>query len=372
MNQFDTSITFPNGVTLKNRLVMSPMTTLQSYYEGTVTQDEIDYYTRRAKGLGAIITGAANVEPLGKGWQGELSVAEDDKIAQLSKLAHSIQSQGSKAILQIFHAGRMTFPATLSGEQPVSASAVPAEHRDPNTHAAVPRSMTNAEVYATIAAFGDATHRAIQAGFDGVELHGANTYLLQQFFSPHSNRRTDEFGGSIDKRYTFIEKTLESVFAAVDQYADRPFIVGYRFSPEEFTNPGITFEDTGYLVNKLVQTKLDYLHVSLDNYKRVSIADNYKNQTILEYLHRMIDNKKPLIGVGGVRTREDVQNVLGSADLVAVGQQMLVDPDWPLKLANNADDAMINDEFKDAIEYTPLNAPLYDFLVERYGSIPNI
>lgn len=348
------------------------MTTLQSYYEGTVTQDEIDYYTRRAKGLGAIITGVANVEPLGKGWQGELSVADDDKIPQLSKLAHSIQSQGTKAILQIFHVGRMTFPEVLLGQQPVSASGIAAHHRDPNMHAAVPRAMTNDEVYTTINAFGEATRRAIQAGFDGIELHGANTYLLQQFFSPHSNRRDDEFGGSREKRFTFIDKVIESVFAAVDKYAERPFIVGYRFSPEEFTNPGITFDDTLFLVNQLVQTKLDYLHVSSNNYDRVSIYDGYKDKTILEYISEAIDNQKPLVGVGGVRTRDDVQNVLKTTDLVAIGQQMLVDPDWPLKLANHADAEMIKDDFKNAIEYVPFNAPLYKFLVERYHSTPNI
>lgn len=232
--------------------------------------------------------------------------------------------------------------------------------------------MTIKEVHATIEAFGAATKRAIKAGFDGVELHGANTYLIQQFFSPHSNRRTDKYGGDRQRRLTFINELLDSVFRAVAQHANRPFIVGYRFSPEEFTNPGITLEDTLTLVDTLSGFRLDYLHVSLDDHHRISIAKNFQEQRILTYIHQAIAGKKPLVGVGGVRTREDVADVLRDAELVAIGQQLLVDPDWPHKLATGADQDMVTAEFKDAIKFVPFNAPLYNFLVERYQSTPNI
>ncbi len=108
MTSFNEPLKFKSGVTLRNRLMMSPMTTTQSFYNGSITHDEIDYYTQRATGLGAVITGAANVEDLGKGWHGELSIAHDTMLPGLSALAHGIQSQGAKAIVQIFHAGRMT------------------------------------------------------------------------------------------------------------------------------------------------------------------------------------------------------------------------------------------------------------------------
>ncbi len=142
MSDYDTPLTFKSGVSLTNRLIMSPMTTQQSFYNGTVTRDEIQYYADRAKGLGAVITGAANVQPLGKGWPGELSIASDDMLPQLHALASAIQAQGAKAIVQIFHAGRMTHAATLGGQQPVSASATPNK-----AGGAIPHALTVEEIY---------------------------------------------------------------------------------------------------------------------------------------------------------------------------------------------------------------------------------
>lgn len=348
------------------------MTTVQSFFDGTLTQDEIQYYAARAKGVGAVITGSANVQDNGKGWQGELSIAHDDKLPELKQLASVIHNGGAQAIVQLFHGGRMSEPEALLGKQALSASAVPAHHRDPKVLSLTPRAMTVEEIHETVSAFGDATRRAIQAGFDGVELHGANTYLLQQFFSPHSNRRTDAYGGSQEKRYVFIKEVLDSVFQAIDTYADKPFIVGYRFSPEEFTTPGLSFENTLYLVNQLVQTRLDYLHVSLNDYRRITVSDQYQEKSILQYIHETIAGKKPLIGVGGIRTRQDITNVLNHAELAAVGQQLLIDPNWVQKLITQHDADFVTGNFADAINYTQLSRPLYDFLVARYHSTPNI
>lgn len=371
MVTYDESFKFQSGVTVKNRLFMSPMTTLQSFFDGTITTDELNYYAERANGVGAVITGVANVEAGGKGWEGQLSVADDVYLPGLTKLASTIKSQGARAILQIFDAGRMSTPEALNGKQAVSASAVAAQHGNGKAKSAVPREMTVDEIHTTIAAFGEATRRAIQAGFDGIELHGANLYLIQQFFSPHSNRRTDEYGGSREKRYTFIKELLASVFAAVDQYADRPFLVGYRFSPEEFTEPGITLDDTFYLVDQLAETRLDYLHVSLSSYDRKSRSAKYQDKSILAYLHDYLAGRKPLIGVGGVRNRQTVTGLLQDAEFAAVGQQLLVDPTWVQKLETGHDADMVTADFVDAIDYTHFNRPLYNFLVARYASEPN-
>ena len=356
MTTFDQPLTFKSGVTLANRLMMSPMTTQQSFYNGTVTQEEIHYYAERAKGLGAVITGAANVQATGKGWPGELSIEADTFLPELGQLARAIQAQGAKAIVQIFHAGRMTHAATLGGTQPVSASAVPAERPD----AEVPRELTVPEIQAIVTAFGSATRRAIQAGFDGVELHGANTYLLQQFFSPHSNRRTDDYGGDRTRRYRFIHEVIDAVFAAVDRYATRPFLVGYRVSPEEYETPGIRVADTLWLLKQLGETRLDYVHLSLNDYTRVAKEAEYQDQSLLAYARAALP-ATPLVGVGGVRTRQDVANVLGTADLVAVGQQLLYDPTWAVKLANGADDAMLTAPFSEAVDFVPLTTPLHHF-----------
>lgn len=321
-------IVLPNGMKLKNPIVMAPMTTKMSFYDGVITQDELAYYKLRSGEVGAVITAAANVQDGGKGWEGELSIANDAMIPGLSQLAAAIKRNGTKAILQIFHAGRMTSSAILRGRQPVSASAIPAE-RD---NAEIPRALSDQEVTQLIADFSAAAVRAVQAGFDGIELHGANTYLIQQFFSPHSNQRTDQWGGSLEKRYHFINELVDAVVQAVRDTADRPFIIGYRFSPEEYETPGISFEDTLFLVDHLANKPLDYLHVSLNDFTRTAASAAYQSQPMLAYLHEQIAGRVPLIGVGGVQTGDDAEELLKNAEMAAVGKALLMDPHWTLKV----------------------------------------
>lgn len=358
MRKLEEKLTLKSGVELKNRLMLAPMTTTQSFYDGALTSDEIAYYAARAGGVGAVITGTAYVQDNGKGWDGELSIADDAMIPGLRKLATAIQEKGAKAIIQIFHIGRMTSSKVLNGEQTVSASSVAAERPD----AEVPRALSEDEIYQIIKNFGEATRRAIESGFDGVEVHGANTYLIQQFFSPHSNRREDKWGGTLEKRYTFIKEVLDEVFATVKKHAQSPFIVGYRFSPEEFEKPGISLDDTMYLLKQLVKTDLDYVHVSLNDYKRKSISQDYQDKTILQYVHAIVENNIPLVGVGGVRTQEQAEELLQDAEFAAVGKQLIVEPDWAEKvLANKASTASA--PFEELFRQVPITHPLYTFLI---------
>ncbi|OJG82031.1 hypothetical protein RV10_GL001895 [Enterococcus pallens] len=327
-------LTFKRGLVLKNRVFMAPMTTKMSFYDGVVTQDEIEYYSMRAGEIGAVITGAANVQEDGKGWEGELGVYDDKFIPGLAKLASGIKRNGTKAILQIFHGGRMTNSQVLRGVQPVSASAVAAER--PN--AEVPRAMESEEVVALISNFAAATKRAIAAGFDGVELHGANTYLIQQFFSPHSNRREDEWGGSLEKRFHFVEELVKAVTAVVDESGADGFIVGYRFSPEEYETPGIRFEDTLYLVDHLADMPLDYLHISLNQADKRSASEDYQEKSMMAYVYEKLAGRLPLIGVGDVRTGQDAEEILAKADGVAIGKALLMDPNWLPKAVNGQEE----------------------------------
>lgn len=334
MKKVDDDFTFYRGLKIKNRIMMAPMTTKMSFENGEITLDEANYYALRSGELGAVITGAANVQDVGKGWEGELSVSKDEMHDSLAQLASAIKRNGTKAILQIFHAGRMNNSKILRGKQPISASAIPAERQ----HAEVPREMTENEILELIQDFSKATIRAIRAGFDGIEIHGANTYIIQQFFSPHSNRRTDKWGGSVEKRFEFVKQLVSSVIKTVDENAENPFIIGYRFSPEEFESPGISFNDTLYLVENLCKEKLDYLHISLNNYRRKSVAKNLQDKTILEYIHDTINGTIPLVGVGGVNKIKHVDEVLNHAELVAVGNALLVEPHWTSKILNNKEE----------------------------------
>ncbi|MNB74834.1 NADH oxidase [compost metagenome] len=321
---------FANGLTLKNRVVMAPMTTMSSFYDGSITNDEVDYYAERAGGPGMIITGVAYVTEGGRGFEGELSIADDSKIKGLSKISRAIHKDGTKAVMQIFHAGRKSNSKILRGTQPQSASAIAAAYpKDSET----PRELTSEEIESIIEDFGTATERAIKAGFDGVELHGANTYLLQQFFSENSNHRSDKWGGSFENRMRFPLSVINKVTSVVKKYADKPFIVGYRISPEEIETPGIRLDDSLAFAKALIDTSIDYIHLSIGSYKRTSLNNSDDKEPILTKFVQTLDNKIPLIGVGSVERSEDAEEVITSgAALVAIGREFIREPKWVQKV----------------------------------------
>lgn len=331
------TFTFKNGVTLKNKVVMAPMTTMSSFYNGMVSKDELDYYAKRAGGPGMVITAVANVTPNGKGFEGELSATSDEMIPSLRSLAETIQSKGAKAVLQIFHAGRKTFARIIGGEQPVSAGTVKALYPEDSE---TPRALTSDEIEAIIKDFGQAAKRAIIAGFDGVELHGANTYLLQQFFSENSNQRTDTWGGNRDERMTFAKAVIKEVQSVIDKYATKPFILGYRLSPEEIEKPGIRLEDSLYFVKK-IKHDVDYIHLSMGSYLRTSLNNPEDKKPILNYFIETIGPEVPLIGLGSVETPNEAQEVINKgASLVAMGRELLREPNWVEKVQRNDENSI--------------------------------
>ena len=188
--------------------------------------------------------------------------------------------------------------------------------------------MTVEEIQQVIAAFGRATTLAIEAGFDGVEIHGANGYLLQQFFSGHSNRRTDAWGGSVEKRMRFPLAVVDAVTSARDK-AQRPdFIIGYRFSPEEPEERGLTMTDTFALVDALVEKPLQYLHVSLHDFFAHARrgADTAQLRTAL--IHERIGGRLPLIGVGNLLDADDINRAWDTetTEFLAFGKAVLLNP----------------------------------------------
>ncbi|AGB77667.1 flavocytochrome c [Enterobacteriaceae bacterium strain FGI 57] len=327
------SFTLPNGTEIKNRLFMAPMTTCSGYYDGSVSSELIEYYRARSGSIGTIIVECCFVDDLGLAFPGALGIDNDDKIAGLAKIAEAIKSKGSKALLQIYHGGRMVDPKLIGGRTPVGPSAVAA----PRDGAATPVALTTEEVYGMVGKFGDAVRRAIQAGFDGVEIHGANTYLIQQFYSPNSNQRDDEWGGSRDNRAKFPLAVLDITHKMVRQYADDAFIIGYRFSPEEMEVPGIRFDDTMYLLEKLAERGVDYLHFSVGATLRPSIVEtNDPTPLIQKYVAMRSETlaQVPVMGVGGVVNEADVDTALDNGyDLVAVGRACIAYPDWTDRIA---------------------------------------
>lgn len=325
--------TLPNGTELKNRLLMAPMTTCTGYFDGTVTHELVEYYRVRAGSIGTIIVECCFVDDLGLAFPGAIGIDNDEKVAGLAKIAAAIKAEGSKAILQIYHGGRMVDPKLIGGRTPVGPSAVAA----PRDGAATPVALTTEEVAGMVVKFGDGVRRAIQAGFDGVEIHGANTYLIQQFYSPNSNQRDDEWGGSRDNRAKFPLAVLEITHKMVRQYADDAFIIGYRFSPEEMEVPGIRFDDTMYLLEKLAARGVDYLHFSVGASLRSSIVDTQDPTPLIEKYCAMRSDtlaQIPVMGVGGVVNAADAEQGLDHGyDLIAVGRATIAYPDWAERIA---------------------------------------
>ncbi|THD42928.1 NADH-dependent flavin oxidoreductase, partial [Enterobacteriaceae bacterium ML5] len=328
-------LTLPNGAVLKNRLLMAPMTTCTGFYDGTVTSELVEYYRDRAGSIGTIIVECCFIDRLGPAFPGAIAIDSDNKIAGLKKIADAIKSKGSKAILQIYHGGRMVEPELIGGRTPVAPSAIAA----PREGATTPKELSGEEVDVMITKFGDAVNRAIKAGFDGVEIHGANTYLIQQFYSPNSNQRTDKWGGDRDKRATFPLEVLEITHKMAKRFADDNFIIGYRFSPEELEVPGIRFDDTLYLLEKLAARGLDYVHFSVGQLLRPSIVDTTDPTPLITKYRAMRSEtlaKVPVIGVGGVVNKADAEKGLEYGfDLVAVGKACIAYPDWADRIINN-------------------------------------
>ncbi|MBL0385176.1 NADH-dependent flavin oxidoreductase [Tumebacillus sp. ITR2] len=318
-------VQLPVGIELKNRIAMAPMTIISSNPDGSVTDAELAYYARRSGGVGMVITAAAKVVTT-DGTPGILAADRDELIPSLRQLATTIKGRGARAVLQIIHTGRK---APQSEHGPVAPSAV----TDDVEGAVVPRELTDAEIREIVQAFGQATRRAMEAGFDGVELHGANGYLLQQFFSPFTNRREDHWGGTLEKRLNFPLAVIEEVKKVVQEHAREPFIVGYRFSPEEPETPGITMAETLVLADTLAEQNLDYLHVSLHDFWSEPRRGVEDTRSRMEILHERVGKKVPLMGVGNIFTADDAAKALQTGvPLLALGRELILEPDWVEKI----------------------------------------
>lgn len=363
------SFTFQNGINLKNRLVMAPMTNFSSNEDGTVTDAEVEYYARRSKGVSMVVTACTYVTRNGKGFKGEFGADTDEMIPSLRKLASAIKAKGAKAVLQIFHGGRECPPDLVPNGDIVSASDVQSERNS----AKAPRALTGEEVNEIIAAFGETTRRAIEAGFDGVEIHGANGYLIQQFFSPHSNRRDDQWGGSLEKRMAFPLAVVDEVKKVTAKHAKEPFIVGYRFSPEEPEDPGITMADTLELIDTLAEKELDYLHVSLTDFWSKPRRGVDDDRSRMEIIHERVGGKVPVIGVGSLYSADDVIKAFGTGvPLLALGRELIIDPDWVEKVETGRENDIETKLDTGAQARLVVPNPLWQAIVNTPGWFPGV
>lgn len=361
------SFNIGKGVQLKNRLVMAPMTNFSSNADGTVTDEEVEYYERRSNGVGMVITACTYVTVNGKGFHGEFGGDRDEMIPSLRRLASAIKAKGAKAILQIFHGGREVPPELVPNGDVVSASDIPSEGEGKP----VPRALTDVEIESIIRDFGEATRRAIEAGYDGVEIHGANGYLIQQFFSPHSNRREDRWGGTLEKRLTFPLAVVDEVKKVVAAHAKEAFLVGYRFSPEEPETPGITMYETLELIDVLAEKDLDYLHVSLMDFWSTPKRGVEDTRSRMEIIQEKAGNRVPVIGVGSIHSADEALNALQSGTpLIALGREIIIDPDWVEKVEEGKESEIVTKLDKSAQQELVVPNPLWQAILNTPGWFP--
>ncbi|MCX2475370.1 NADH-dependent flavin oxidoreductase [Pedobacter sp. MC2016-05] len=334
MKQLFEKFEIKQGIVLKNRIAMAPMTTWASNNDYTVSDDEIRHYEARVKDVGLVITGCTRVLANGIGFQNEYAAYNDSFLPGLKKLAAAAKSGGAPAILQIYHAGNKAVKDLIAQGDVVSVSDVPLVPSPLYPGGAVPRELSHSEITEVIRAFGETTQRAIQAGFDGVELHGAHGFLMQNFFSPYYNQRNDYWGGSDEKRMNFAIEVIKEVQKAIHEHADRPFVLGFRISPEERESYEVS--DIMPFIDKLISSGIEYLHISLsDLLQQRPINDVIGDNTILELILAHVKNRIPVISAGGIQQKEDaLKAVEKGLSMVAVGHALIINPDWVEKTLN--------------------------------------
>ena len=323
--------TLNNGVTIKNRLVVAPMTHFGSQADGLISDQERTFLSNRAGDMGLFITAATLVQKDGKAFHGQPEATGEHCLDSLKETAQLIQKQGAKAILQIHHGGYKAIDDLLDGLDKISASASEAEHA---------REATAEEVEALIASYAQAADLALRAGFDGVEIHGANGYLIQQFYSAQSNRRNDQWGGSLENRMRFPLAVVDAVVAVREKHQRNDFIIGYRFSPEEPGDDGLTMTETGALIDALVQKPLQYLHVSLWEFDKKIRRGGDTAQTRMQFIHERINGKLPLIGVGNLFTADQILAAYetGWAEFIALGKTVMINPHIATQIREGRED----------------------------------
>ena len=351
--KLDTPILFKCGATMKNRFMLAPLTNKQSHEDGTLSEEEFHWLTMRAKGgFGLVMTCASHVQFIGKGFSGQLGIYDDMQIEGHRKLAQEIQSYGALAVIQLHHAG-MRSPAEIIGEAPVCPSA----HEKYGA-----RALTLEEVYQLRDDFIQAAVRAKEAGYDGVEVHGAHGYILTQFLSSKLNLRRDHFGGNLENR----SRIILEIIAGIRSACGPDFLLGIRLSPERF---GMQLEEIKTLCKILIDgEKIDFLDISLWDSFKLPEEEAHQHQSLLDHFTSLDLNGVKMTVAGNIRDGADVLKVIeAGVDFVSIGRSGVLHHNFP--------DLVIDDH-----GFTPIANPvtkaylrsegLSDTFVEYMGKWP--
>ncbi|MEP5766112.1 MAG: NADH:flavin oxidoreductase [Halieaceae bacterium] len=322
MTELFSPLHFKSGRSMANRFMLAPLTNLQSQDDGVLTDHEYRWLTMRAEGgFGATMTCASHVQAEGKGFPRQLGCFSDAHLDGLTRLATGIRKNDSQALLQLHHAG-MRSPAEEIGQQPVCPS---------NNEETGARGLGLEEVEQLAQDFIAAAERAEQAGFDGVELHGAHGYMICQFLSPTINQRSDRYGGSLENRASL----LLDIIDGVRQRCRPDFVLGVRLSPERFD---IRLGEMRELAQQLMSAgKIDFLDMSLwDSFKEPAEED-FQGSSLLSCFTGLNRGDVCLGTAGKIRSAEDAARCLAEgADFVLPGRAAILHHDFPRQVAANS------------------------------------
>jgi N-ethylmaleimide reductase len=326
------------GLELKNRVIMAPMTRSRADNEGNVPTDMMATYYRQRAGAGLIITEGSQISKQAVGYINTPGIYTQEQVEGWKKVTQAVHAEGGKIFLQLWHVGRMSHPDFHNGELPVAPSAI-----NPNEQSytpegfketVTPRALTIPEIKQIIQDYKNAAKNAIDAGFDGVEVHASNGYLLHQFFASTSNVRTDEYGGSVENRARILFEIIEAISEIVPLEK-----VGVRLNPSLHGVFGTVLnEDTiptfDYIIEKLNDYKLAYLHLS-EPFTDVSDLPHAESDIAKRY--RPVYKGNLIINAGFTQERGNKVIEEGDADMVAFGVPFIANPDLPERFEQNAE-----------------------------------
>jgi len=309
------------GHVIRNRIVLPPMATELASERGEVTNALLRHYKLRARGTGIVIVEHTFISEEGRRSKNQLGIYSDELISGLKRLARTIKEEGATAIIQLNHAGAKA-PSEIIGRRPVGPSSVQVPGSEE-----IPKELSREEIEEIIEKFVNAARRAMEAGFDGVEIHGAHGFLLSEFLSSLTNKRTDEYGGSLENRMRLHLRTVDMVRRQVDD------LLFFRLGVTDYMEGGLTLEEGVKVAMTLEKHGVDVIDVSggLCGSRPPWTAEEGYFLNLSEAVKNKVS--VPVIGVGGIKSPVFADKALkeGKADLIAVGRVFLADPDWALK-----------------------------------------
>ncbi|MEZ7765145.1 NADH:flavin oxidoreductase/NADH oxidase family protein [Gemella sp. 27098_8_92] len=332
-NLLFTPITLPNGTTIKNRFFKSAMSEGMGTRDFQPKKNIATLYKRWAEGgTGLIITGNIMVDPKGTAEPGNIVFDKNSNMEILKDWAKQGQQHGAKVMVQLNHPGKQV-PKTIAKET-VAPSTIPLGN-GLNKLFSTPRALTTSEVEELVQKFVTSAKVAKEAGFPGVQIHAAHGYLISQFLSPHDNRRTDKYGGSLENRMRF----LKEIYLGMREELGKDFTIGIKINSTDFKEDGLTEEDSLKTIIELANLGLDFVEISGGTYERPAMmgaTSKSTNQVFFAEYSKKLKQKIeiPVVVTGGIRSINAMNTLLNdnTTDFIGIARPLTIDPNIPNKI----------------------------------------